>query len=260
MSIRWISHVWQKSPYKGEHLLLHLALADFANDEGECFPSVRTLALKARCSEQWVRQGIRKMIDHDLIEIVERGLGRGNVNRYRLKGVSKKGESDFGISAKGVSLSTENPKSDDSLSIYQNHHEPSIHRPSFDSFWNAYPKKVGKGLALKAFVKIMTSKEAPTLDDLLEGIERYKKTISDSKYIAHPTTWLNGHRWLDEISTSADPSARLVVSPAISNAQSFGASQALIGSTEQELLESIEHYKADEHQAALEAYLNRIKR
>ena len=52
MSIRWISHVWQKSPYKGEHLLLHLALADFDNDEGEDLPSVRALAVKARCSEQ----------------------------------------------------------------------------------------------------------------------------------------------------------------------------------------------------------------
>ena len=77
--------VWANSPYSGERLLLHLALADFANDDGVCFPSHGTLAKKARCSTGWVSQTIKQMIADSLIEIVEpAGQGRGKVGRYRL--------------------------------------------------------------------------------------------------------------------------------------------------------------------------------
>jgi hypothetical protein len=92
MSVKWISHVWQSSPYRGERLLLHLALADFASDEGICWPSQTTLARKARCSVNWVRLSIAQMVRDDLIEIVEpAGAGRGKVGKYRLLGHAAKG-------------------------------------------------------------------------------------------------------------------------------------------------------------------------
>ena len=62
MSVRWISYVWESSPFKGERLLLHLALADFANDEGECWPAQPTLAKKARCSVTWSKDQL--VMDH----------------------------------------------------------------------------------------------------------------------------------------------------------------------------------------------------
>ena len=78
MSVRWISHVWRSSPYKGDKLLIHMALADFANDEGFCFPSQRTLAKKARTSEGYVRSVIKQMVKEGHVEIVTEGRGRGN--------------------------------------------------------------------------------------------------------------------------------------------------------------------------------------
>lgn len=66
----------------------------------------------------------------------------------------------------------------------------------FASFWRAYPRKVGKPAAEKAFAKV----DAP-LDVLLKAIDRQAKSQQwrDVQYIPHPSTWLNQRRWEDEI-------------------------------------------------------------
>ena len=68
----------------------------------------------------------------------------------------------------------------------------------FDAFWKAYPKKVGKQAARKAFQRV---KEP--LESLLTAIERQKRSAQwledNGKYIPHPTTWLNQGRWEDEL-------------------------------------------------------------
>lgn len=56
MSIKVMTHVWDNAKQKGSAMLLLLAIADMANDEGECWPSTETLAHKARVSvrtAQW---------------------------------------------------------------------------------------------------------------------------------------------------------------------------------------------------------------
>ena len=67
----------------------------------------------------------------------------------------------------------------------------------FSSFWDAYPRKVGKQAAEKAFAKVNVPVEV-----LLKAIERQKRTEQwqDVKYIPHPSTWLNQGRWEDEVS------------------------------------------------------------
>lgn len=83
MSIKIMSWVWDHSPYDGKALLLHLALADFANDAGECWPSQTTLAAKARCTERHVRDTVSQMVLHGYVEIVEHSNGV-HPNRYKL--------------------------------------------------------------------------------------------------------------------------------------------------------------------------------
>ena len=68
----------------------------------------------------------------------------------------------------------------------------------FDLFWDAYPRHEGKQKARDAFKKVT----AP-LEVLLDAIEKQKKsaqwTKNDGQFIPHPTTWLNGKRWEDEV-------------------------------------------------------------
>jgi hypothetical protein len=254
VSVRWISAVWTHSPYRGENLLLHLALADFANDEGTCFPSVPTLARKARCSEVWARRCVRRMIDDGLLEIVEQGLGRGNVNRYRLLPLVDKTESELGYSEKGVTTQRERGNSDASLSYIGNRHEPSHVASLFARFWEAYPRKVSKGTASKAFSRVMARADAPTIDVLLSAVSRYAASVSDPRYVAHPATWLNGERWNDEVGGNAPASAIVRVPEEIRAAQSLGAAFALTGRTHSELAETMSTKSEAAQTAALEAF------
>lgn len=72
----------------------------------------------------------------------------------------------------------------------------------FDRFWEAYPRKAGKGAARtaydRAFRKIVAGEPAGVL---MAALERAKPTWRDAQFIPHPATWLNQERWEDEPET-----------------------------------------------------------
>jgi len=83
MSVRWSDAVWRESKAEGRTLLVLLALADHANDQGVSWPTLRGLASKARCTRQTVVQAIRWAEEHRELA-VDRGGGRNHRNRYSL--------------------------------------------------------------------------------------------------------------------------------------------------------------------------------
>jgi hypothetical protein len=86
MSIRLMSRVWEDSPQKGGDLIVLLALADWANDEGHCWPSMPTLAAKARMSERNVQKILTRLKDEGEIEIFNGGFisGQNRTNTYKV--------------------------------------------------------------------------------------------------------------------------------------------------------------------------------
>lgn len=246
MSIKWMTWVWQESPYSGERLLLHLALADYASDEGICFPSHHTLARKARCSTSWVSQTMRQMVKDELIVVVERaGNGRGKVGRYRL--IKGSTESDLSDDI-GVTATPNRSHSDTSDTYSLNRHEPSN---TFEQLWKAYPKKVAKAAAQRAFDRLMKQPDPPSIDMLIKAVERYALNIRDLQFCAHLATWLNSERWTDEQQVAVVVER---VDPAIQSAQGLGAAFALTGKTTDELLSSMEQRPQAQQDAALAQY------
>jgi hypothetical protein len=73
--------VWDSERYEGGDLLVLLALADWASDQGRCFPSIPSIAKKARLSERQVYNVLRKMRADGVITS-EPGGGRGNPTVY----------------------------------------------------------------------------------------------------------------------------------------------------------------------------------
>lgn len=71
---------------------------------------------------------------------------------------------------------------------------------SFDVFWKAYPKKVGKDDARKSFDK--RKPDAALVIAILRAVEQQKSSpgwLKDGgQYIPNPATWLNQGRWQDE--------------------------------------------------------------
>lgn len=67
----------------------------------------------------------------------------------------------------------------------------------FDAFWKAYPRRVGKQAAAKAYANAVKNADPAAL---LVGAQRYAaaRQGEDPHYTAHPATWLNAGRWDDE--------------------------------------------------------------
>lgn len=76
--------------------------------------------------------------------------------------------------------------------------KPPVVSAEFEKFWSAYPKKVGKQAAKKAFSRVKVPVET-----LLAALERQKCSAQWSKdngqYVPNPATWLNQGRWEDEL-------------------------------------------------------------
>jgi len=73
--------------------------------------------------------------------------------------------------------------------------------PLFDTFWKSYPRKTNKEFAKRVFAKLKI--DQPLLEKIIHSLSIQVRTIwkdKDVQYIPHPSTWLNGKRWEDEIS------------------------------------------------------------
>ena len=79
-------------------------------------------------------------------------------------------------------------------------------KSAFATWYAAYPKKVGKGAAERAFKAALKKTD---LETLTAGRDRYIAATrgTDPKFIANPATWLNGERWADETPGPANPTA-----------------------------------------------------
>ncbi len=120
----------------------------------------------------------------------------------------------------------------------------------FEIFWAAYPAKVGKDAARKAFAK--RDVDEVLLGQMLSAIEGQKASEKWAKdkgrYIPNPATWLNQGRWQDE-------------APAVAAASSLTVPSNGAEHTQELLRRQAEHDKASvPPPAEVLERLNRLKR
>jgi len=81
--------------------------------------------------------------------------------------------------------------------------DPKVHEfpPGFDRFWQAYPRKTAKPQAAKAFARLRP--DEPLLSRMLAALALQRQSAQwqrdEGQFIPHPSTWLNGRRWEDEL-------------------------------------------------------------
>lgn len=83
MSVSVMNIVWQHAPVASGEFTVLLALADWADDKGSCFPSVRALASKSRLRERQVQNCLRSLEQSGFIEVMK-NAGPNGSNRYRV--------------------------------------------------------------------------------------------------------------------------------------------------------------------------------
>ena len=75
---------------------------------------------------------------------------------------------------------------------------------TFDRFWATYPRRVGKGAALKSWEKLnpddnLTQEILLAIQAQIRWKHEAKKTGEFVPDWCHPATWLNQQRYLDEL-------------------------------------------------------------
>lgn len=74
-----------------------------------------------------------------------------------------------------------------------------MYESSFDQFWAAYPRKVAKGAARKAFQRAMSLTTLETILEALTWQRTQPQWMKDGgEFIPYPASWLNAERWADE--------------------------------------------------------------
>lgn len=87
------------------------------------------------------------------------------------------------------------PKSDNQGSL-EELSKKNLDINQFDEFWKIYPLKVAKQAAMKAYEKALAHASPEVI---IRGAQAYATdTNRVPAYTAHPATWLNAHRWLDD--------------------------------------------------------------
>lgn len=81
------------------------------------------------------------------------------------------------------------------------YHSTTLAAEQFASFWEKYPKKVGKTVAEKAWKKLAPDEElfGRIMDALCIAVRCDQWRKDNGQFIPNPATWLNQRRWEDEL-------------------------------------------------------------
>lgn len=221
MSVVLIGKIWSDA-YFGQadktKLLVALALADFANEDGFSFPSIDSLAKKARTSLRSVQEVCREMELDGMLSITIAG-GRNGTNLYRLTpatvappriGAALKAAEEAALGAaldctQSVRKHQKPPRKrqeQQTLSLDENNvtaNSTSRSMDGFEEFWELYPRKVGKGAAEKAWVAMKCATRILKITTTVKLSKQSEDWKGPKKYIPHPATWINRKGWEDEL-------------------------------------------------------------
>ncbi|WP_394763560.1 helix-turn-helix domain-containing protein [Phenylobacterium sp.] len=184
-----------------------VVLAEAADDAGLCWPSQRLIAARADVTKRTVisqlaaleRLGLITRTRHD------RENGSRSSDRIRLS-LSQPGEASSPppgarVSPGTVKVLQQGGEEIAHLTSFEPSIEPHIEpASSFESFWQACPKKVGKKDAAAAFERVVGAGDA-TVEQLVAGMVAYGDQVRSEgtapKFIKGPAGWLLGARWDD---------------------------------------------------------------
>jgi DNA-binding transcriptional ArsR family regulator len=201
MSVQASSWAWTTDTTSSGQRLVLLALADTANDTGECWPGAQHLARKTNLSERQVRVHLDALEDMGLLTRKRRRRADGSLGTYTYWLAMTTG-SELPAAVDNHPSGSQLPVVHRQPTAAQNRHTQTTSEPSentaaaFAEFWLAYPRKVGKPTAQRAYTKHVKN-HVELIDGLAAWVAHWA-TLEDQQYVPHPTTWLNRHGWLDQ--------------------------------------------------------------
>lgn len=200
------------------------ALATFTNEEThECYPSIETLMRHTGLSRNAIRAAFKDLEAYGWLTRRHR-TARTTVYRINIDAITdanrrERTPKDYDAVEAPVTpvetveeteppatVDTPAPSTGDIAPIKtKKSSAPARVESDFLDFYAAYPRHVGKEAARRAFVKAV--KAGTPAADIIEGARRYTAATAtagtETRYIAHPATWLNAGRWSDDMEDAA---------------------------------------------------------
>lgn len=84
MAVKVLAKVWDGYPGGGSELLALLALADWSDDEGRCWPAMTSIAKKMRLSEKQARRAVHSIIETGYLSVTDNLQGGATSRRYQI--------------------------------------------------------------------------------------------------------------------------------------------------------------------------------
>lgn len=195
--------------------LLFALLDRHAGADGDCFPSKRRLAEMLGCDTRTIIRAKDLLEQVGALEVQPRyDDGRQTSNLYILNGLppeEPRHHVDGGgvisvtppvtsVSPPGVSSVSPHEREPEDREPVKETRARSEH-PTFEIWYQAYPRKVGRKRAAKAYNEALRHAEPETLLSAAVELRKRAETMDDEdkRFIPHPTTWLNQGRWDDDL-------------------------------------------------------------
>lgn len=185
---------------------IYAYLCSYAGVENRCYPSRKKICSDLGISVDTFTKYLKELTGSGYLTVTqEKEHGKFSRNVYTLCEIVSPCEespypkiSDTETAVHGQSDTKKNKEKKNSNSKKNSPKRP--YAPGFDEFWKAYPKKVAKTAAQKAWDKLKPDQSLQ--ETILQAVNAAKNSRSWTKdngqYIPHPATWLNGRRWEDE--------------------------------------------------------------
>ena len=184
---------WQVSNAHAKYLLM--IIASYTNSDGVCYPSITSICERSELSRSTVIRTINWCVDN---KYLLRSSGRtGVASTYQFTCLM---ETDMDDDQGSVTQTPQVISNIIKINDNNNNTTWSVTQtpPTFDAFWSAYPRKIAKGHARKAFEKACKLADPA---EIIAAVGKFAYAMQDTEkqYIPHPTTWLNGERWEDDM-------------------------------------------------------------
>jgi hypothetical protein len=194
-----------------------VALADHSNEQDEAWPSVARLERWTGLKDRAIRLALRQL---EACNAINRCGKNGTTVIYKLEvgaEINPAPRAEYNPASDATNparhavnpaphadkplLTPIKPKKSSPLRTPPNgkceaSEREAMFQELFAAFWAAYPRKVGKGQAQRAFRAAI--KKIPA-DRIIVALCKYPFDMSRPEFIPHASTWLNGERWTDEI-------------------------------------------------------------
>jgi DNA-binding transcriptional ArsR family regulator len=186
----------------------------------------------AQVDERTVRRSISRLVDAGLMSREERAGGtdgkvnpRYRPNRYSIRPPSEQDRGGTDVPPQSTPDAHVPSGGDAHVPSGGDAHVPSlIEEPSFEpsteptptpsltlgefeAFWQAYPRRIARPAALKAWKR--ARRRGSDATTIIGGAERWAAywttTGTETRFVPHPATWLNQHRWNDNTDPTTSP-------------------------------------------------------